>query len=97
MFYDRQHGLALHQVTNSAQKNLGKRASRGCTRIRREVIKDLFARVARTRGASIPVFSANGTPELDAKGKVKTSRTVSLFNRRGPAYSAIVIIQDIKE
>ncbi|MFS4460485.1 L,D-transpeptidase [Bdellovibrio sp. HCB2-146] len=97
MFYDRKNGLALHQVTKSGQKNLGKRASGGCTRIRHEVIKDLFYKVARTRGASIPVFSYDGTPVLDENGKVKTSRTVSLFNRRGPAYSAIVIIQDIKE
>lgn len=97
IFYDRHHGLALHQAAKSALKNLGKRASGGCTRMRKELAAPLFNKVASTKGSRIPVFSKDGSVQLDENGQVKTSRTVPLFNGRGPAYSAIVIVQDIAD
>lgn len=97
IFYDRQHGLALHQAAKPALKNLGKRASGGCTRMRKELAAPLFKKVGATRGSEIPVFNKDGSVELDDNGQIRTSKTVPLFNGRVPAYSAIVIIQDIAD
>jgi hypothetical protein len=97
VFYDRHFGLALHQVSRVAVKNLGTRASGGCTRLRNELVAPLFKKISRTQGSAIPVFNKDGTPVLDEDGRVKRSRTVPLFHGRGSAYSAIVIIQDIAD
>lgn len=97
IFYDRHHGLALHQAAKTALKNLGTRASGGCTRLRKELAAPLFNKISRTRGSQIPVFNKDGSPVLDENGRVKRSKTVPLFRGRGPAYSAIVIIQDIAD
>lgn len=97
IFYDREHGLALHQAAKPALKNLGRRASGGCTRMRKELAAPLFNKIAGTRGSLIPVFNKDGSPQLDEYGQVKRSKTVPLFDGRTSAYSAIVIIQDIAE
>lgn len=97
IFYDRQFGLALHQVPGNAVSRLGSRASGGCTRMNERTVSDLFDRVSRTKGAEIPVISQNGVPVLDANGQVQRSRTNAFFGGRFPAYSAIVIVQDIQD
>jgi lipoprotein-anchoring transpeptidase ErfK/SrfK len=97
MFYDRHHGLALHQAAKPALKNLGTRASGGCTRMRGELAAPLFNKISKTRGAQIPVFNKDGSPQLDENGQVKRSKTVPLFDGRAAAYSGIVIIQDIAD
>jgi hypothetical protein len=97
MFYDRSHGLALHQVLNAYEAKLGTRASGGCTRVRKNLVSNLYERVSRTEGAEIPVIQKDGTAVLDANGQVKKTTTNLIYNRPYPAFSAIVIIQDIKD
>jgi Uncharacterized protein conserved in bacteria len=95
MFYDRKNGLALHQVMNAYLKKLGTRASGGCTRMREDIVSDLFSRVERTRGAEIPMVQKDGTVLLDENGNVRKTRTNEVYNRPHPAFSAIVIIEDV--
>lgn len=94
MFYDRQFGMALHEVPPAYVRNLGQRASGGCTRMRSETARNLFERIRRTEGSEIPMINKDGSPITDFRGNVKTTRTLKLFGGTIPAYSAVVIIQD---
>ncbi|MNT52005.1 hypothetical protein D3C72_1890050 [compost metagenome] len=97
MFYDRSHGLALHQVLKAYVPKLGQRASGGCTRMRENIVSDLFERVQRTRGAEIPMVQKDGTVLLDESGKIRKTKTNLVYDRPYSAFSAIVIVQDINE
>lgn len=99
-FYDVENGLALHQVYPKYQKYLGGRASGGCTRIGIGIAEDIFNRISLTAGTNAPLVNKDGTPVLDAEGKIvyatsqiwvnPKSQRISKFRN----YSALIIVED---
>lgn len=97
VFFDLDNGIALHEVPPAYKNILGQRASGGCVRLSPAFAQEMFERVQKTRGAMIPKINQDGTPVLDKKGEVVYSNTTLLYdNVREPAYSALIIVQDVK-
>ena len=100
VFFDVENGLALHQAYPKYEKYLGGRASGGCVRMANGVAEDVFNRIALTEGSNAPLVNKNGTPVLDAEGKIvySTSQTwVDPSNQRTlkfKNYSALIIVED---
>ncbi len=103
MFYIRNRGIALHEVSLSEKiANLGARASGGCTRMDPNTASTLFEAVLATRGATIPVIDLTGKPVLDARGQLtyKSREEVIYYEGQGrerrtvlPSYNALLIVQ----
>lgn len=95
VFFDLDNGIALHEVPPAAKSQLGSRASGGCVRLTSAFAQEMFERIEKTKGASIPKINQDGTPVLDKKGEVVYSTTTVLYdNVKEPAYSALIIVQD---
>jgi hypothetical protein len=100
VFFDVENGLALHQAYPKYEKYLGSRASGGCVRLANGVAEDVFNRIALTEGSNAPLVNKDGTPVLDAEGKVTyatsqiwvnpKSQRVSKFKN----YSALIIVEN---
>lgn len=99
VFFDVDNGLALHQAYPKYEKYLGSRASGGCVRMANGVAEDVFNRIALTEGSNAPLVNKDGTPVLDAEGKIvyatkqtwtRASGRVSTFKN----YSALIIVED---
>lgn len=100
VFYDVENGLALHEVYPKYQKYLGSRASGGCTRIGIGIAEDIFNRISLTAGSNAPLVNKDGTPVVDAEGKIiyassqvwvnPKSQRISKFKN----YSALIIVED---
>lgn len=79
MFFNEQHGLAIHQVPPdlsggeaAGEAALGHRASSGCIRVHKGEINTIHDAVVAADRGQIPVLDTrNGQPLLDASGKVK--------------------------
>lgn len=102
IFFDIDNGLALHQVHPKYKDYLGSRASGGCIRQDAGTAEGLFNLVQATEGATVPEINVDGTPVLDAEGKVKyinkqfwtsarTGETVK-FN----TFSTLIIVENVK-
>lgn len=99
VFFDVDNGLALHQAYPRYEKYLGSRASGGCVRLADGVAEDVFNRIALTAGASAPLVNKDGTPVLDAEGKVVYATSQQWTSPRGRVsnfknYSALIIVED---
>jgi hypothetical protein len=78
MFFNDDHGLAVHQVPPdlkggeaAGEKALGHRASSGCVRVHKDIIVSIHDAVVAADRGEIPVLdSRTGQPKLDAQGNV---------------------------
>lgn len=101
VFFDVENGLALHQVYPKYAKYLGSRASGGCIRQPEGTAEDLFTRIERTEGSSTPLVNKDGTPVLDAEGKIVYATSQIWVNPKNQKvkkfknYSALIIVEDV--
>lgn len=99
VFFDVENGLALHQAYPKYEKYLGGRASGGCVRLAGGIAEDVFNRIALTEGSNAPLVNKDGTPVLDAEGKVVYSTRQLWTSPKGRVsnfknYSALIIVED---
>ena len=91
VFFDLDNGIAMHEVPPAYRSILGQRASGGCVRLSPAFAQEMFERVEKTRGSTIPKINQDGTPVLDKAGQVVYSNTTVLYdNVKEPAYSALI-------
>lgn len=92
MFFNEDHGLAIHQVPPdlvggeaAGEAALGQRASSGCVRVHKNVIVTIHDAVIAADRGQIPVLDTRtGAPILDAGGKVTYDK----------GYRTIVIVEE---